>query len=127
MDPYVLIAIAGILSHVVYFRRGEHQLYSHIYLVLFVISTAVVTVRFHYSYILVYLASLYTSILIYRLFFHPLRSFPGPLLARVSGLWYINLKHTSYLTLQALHNQYGPIVRTGPSALSIIYPSAVPT
>ncbi|KAF4212934.1 hypothetical protein CNMCM8980_000486 [Aspergillus fumigatiaffinis] len=126
MDPYFLIAIAGILSHVLYFRRGEHQLYSHIYLSLLVVSTTVVSVFFHYSYIMVYLASLYTSILIYRLFLHPLRSFPGPLLARVSGLWYINPKHKAYLTLQALHNQYGPIVRTGPSDLSIIYPSAVP-
>ncbi|RHZ49712.1 hypothetical protein CDV55_100983 [Aspergillus turcosus] len=126
MAPYVFLAIAGVLSHVFYFRHGEHHLYGHIYLVLFAISTAVVSVFFHYSYILVYLASLYTSLLVYRLLLHPLHSFPGPVLARISSLWSISPKHKTHLTLQALHSEYGPIVRIGPSDLSIIHPSAVP-
>ncbi|KAF7130969.1 hypothetical protein CNMCM5793_003904 [Aspergillus hiratsukae] len=126
MAPYVFLAIAGILSHVFYFRHGEHHVYSHIYLVLFVVSSIIVSIFFHYSYILVYLAGLYISLLVYRLLLHPLHSFPGPVLARISSLWSISPKHKTHLTLQALHNQYGPIVRTGPSDLSIIHPSAVP-
>ncbi|GFF54479.1 probable endo-1,4-beta-xylanase C [Aspergillus udagawae] len=126
MAPYILIAIAGILSHVLYFRHGEHHVYSRIYLVLLVVSTTIATVFSHYSYMLVYLASLYTSILVYRLLLHPLHSFPGPLLARVSSLWFIFPNRKAHLTLQNLHSQYGPIVRTGPSDLSILYPSAVP-
>lgn len=76
-----------------------------------------------------YLAGIYSSLIIYRLFLHPLRHFPGPFGARLSGFWIPTQiqKHDFHRKLLAFHRQYGPIVRIGPSSLSIIHPSGVQT
>ena len=66
-------------------------------------------------------ATFATLTLLRRLFFHPLRSFPGPILARVSKL------HQAYyvwrgqygLYLKGLHEQYGEFVRTAPNEVSV--------
>ncbi|OJJ46455.1 hypothetical protein ASPZODRAFT_32476, partial [Penicilliopsis zonata CBS 506.65] len=64
---------------------------------------------------------LFTSITVYRLFFHPLSSFPGPVLARLSMWWRVwQVAHmNSYEVIHRLHEEYGPIVRIGPNHLSI--------
>jgi hypothetical protein len=57
-----------------------------------------------------------SSMLIYRLFFHRLRKFPGPFWAKISRFYpvYISKKSMQYfLDLQELHRTYGDIVRTG--------------
>ncbi len=55
---------------------------------------------------------------IYNVFFHPLRKFPGPLLAAVTPWWktYEEVgKGTSlYHKLVDLHAIYGPIIRISP-------------
>ncbi|PSR76875.1 benzoate 4-monooxygenase cytochrome P450 [Coniella lustricola] len=73
-----------------------------------------------------YLAALFSSITIYRLFFHRLRMFPGPRLAAVSKLWHVWMCRNSrgHLVLDALHKKYGPFVRTGPNELTIFHPLA---
>ncbi|KAI8624022.1 isotrichodermin C-15 hydroxylase [Xylariaceae sp. FL1651] len=57
---------------------------------------------------------------IYNIYFHPLRRFPGPLLRKASGLpWAI--QHSIGVQAQRtqeLHDQYGPVVRIGPNHLS---------
>lgn len=67
-----------------------------------------------------YLAALFTSMTIYRLYFHRLRHFPGPRLAAISKLWHVAhcLGARNYLVLDELRKKYGPFVRTGeaPSA-----------
>ncbi|KAF7543399.1 hypothetical protein G7046_g10009 [Stylonectria norvegica] len=60
-----------------------------------------------------YLAALFTSIIVYRIFFHRLRHFPGPLGGRCSKLYGFNLTlggkaHEEY---DALLNHYGEFVR----------------
>ncbi|KAI1171705.1 averantin oxidoreductase [Nemania sp. FL0916] len=68
----------------------------------------------------------YGSVAIYNLWFHPLSKYPGPLLARASPLW-MALSYFYGRTptdLQKLHNQYGPVVRTGPNELSFIQPTS---
>ena len=62
-----------------------------------------------------YGASLFTSIAIYRVFFHKLRNFPGPLGARVSKFWHVGklLRQPNFELLDDLHQQYGDFVRTG--------------
>lgn len=56
---------------------------------------------------------------IYRLTFHPLAKFPGPKLAAITSLWaaYYDLRKNPSLAkkLPALHDKYGPIVRTFPN------------
>ena len=77
---------------------------------------------------LFYLSGVYLSLSTYRLFFHPLRHFPGPFGARISAFWlsWRIRKSDAYLQLQALHDHYGPFVRVGPSDLSIAHPKSVP-
>ncbi|KAL3441549.1 cytochrome P450 [Aspergillus insuetus] len=68
------------------------------------------------------------STLLYRSFFHRLRRFPGPFLAKVSRLSIAmrSMKRTQYhCDLEEMHRQYGDFVRTGPRELSINRPSAV--
>ncbi len=67
------------------------------------------------SYSLFY-SSLLVITVLYRVSpFHPLRKYPGPVLARVSKFWNFRMaasgkQHTVY---KALHDTYGPIVRVG--------------
>ncbi|KAM5372586.1 hypothetical protein ACJZ2D_007360 [Fusarium nematophilum] len=74
------------------------------------------------------LGGIYTSMLLYRVFVHPLRRFPGPFLARLSSFYAVGLsmkKFHMYEEVQRLHKSYGDIVRLGPSELSVASPEAV--
>lgn len=57
---------------------------------------------------------------IYNLFFHPLRSFPGPFLFRASRLpfLYATLRGTLATDVLALYERYGPVVRLAPNELA---------
>lgn len=62
-----------------------------------------------------YLGSLFGSILIYRIYLHRLRSFPGPFLAAASKLWHSwkVRDSTNHILMKQLHEKYGTFVRTG--------------
>ncbi|KAJ5371960.1 hypothetical protein N7517_003966 [Penicillium concentricum] len=133
--------IAGITSHIGYFLHGEHHRGSYqivkTYIALEVIiagllirnndhdlkmsalQAAIVTTA--------YLLGLFGSMGLYRGFFHPLRRIPGAFLARFSNLYHSSLLGNSdnYRVLYNLHKEHGPIVRTGPSNLSLNSPEAV--
>ncbi|KAJ5714425.1 uncharacterized protein N7483_011606 [Penicillium malachiteum] len=71
---------------------------------------------------------LFASISIYRLFFHPLKSFPGPGLARLTTWWGVvklAMGEQRYQLHHELHQQYGKIVRIAPNYLSINSQEAV--
>lgn len=51
----------------------------------------------------------------YRLLFHPLAALPGPKLAAISPWWQIRKIIIAKPYEPALHNRYGPIVRTAPN------------
>lgn len=58
----------------------------------------------------------YTSMMIYRGWFHRLRKFPGPFLARFSNLYITALSAKNlhlYDEVQLLHQKYGDFVRVG--------------
>ena len=48
----------------------------------------------------------WSSVILYRLFFHPLRSFPGEKLAAISG-WHWDLHASEADYLERLHKKYG--------------------
>jgi hypothetical protein len=60
--------------------------------------------------------------IIYNLFLHPNRKYPGPFLARTSRIWFVWSSNTgkSHLHLQQAHKTYGPVVRIAPNELSYI-------
>jgi len=63
-----------------------------------------------------FFAGLATSMLLYRVFFHPLRHFPGPFPARVTklyGTWLAGRRVMYYKDLAEMHDKYGDFVRTG--------------
>ncbi|GAM37655.1 cytochrome P450 monooxygenase [Talaromyces pinophilus] len=63
---------------------------------------------------------------IYNVFFHPLSSFPGPLLHRASRLAYVYrlTRGTLPMDLLEMHEHYGDIVRVAPDELSFAHPDA---
>ena len=60
------------------------------------------------------------TVLIYRIYFHPLSRFPGPLLARVSNVYfsYIFLGDSHTWDMLALHERYGSVIRIAPNELA---------
>ncbi|KAF5381433.1 hypothetical protein D9757_009045 [Collybiopsis confluens] len=70
----------------------------------------------------------FSGLFIYRLFFHPLRKYPGPTLAALSGgyqAYHSQIKGGEWiLEIERLHRIYGPVVRVGPNKLHFNYPGA---
>ncbi|KAI1413413.1 cytochrome P450 [Hypoxylon sp. FL1857] len=55
----------------------------------------------------------------YRLTFHPLRRYPGPLLGRVSDAYggYLAFTRSDHLAIYQQHQRYSPVIRTAPNRL----------
>jgi hypothetical protein len=64
--------------------------------------------------------------MIYNLWFHPLRNFPGPFLARSTRIWYCRklLSGKVSFDIGDAHAKYGDVVRIGPDELSFNDPAA---
>ncbi|KAI0468464.1 cytochrome P450 [Xylaria cf. heliscus] len=61
------------------------------------------------------------SLVLYRLYIHPLRKVPGPFFARVTELWRTThyFRGTWFDDIIELHRKYGPVVRISPSEVSV--------
>lgn len=122
-------AAFGVASHLVYFIHGEHHMDAPVF---FCLALILPFLLLFYCIGLLHLGlwpaagltaatlgaywtAIFTSITIYRLFFHRLRRFPGPLLAKTSKLYnaYRTTRENNFRWLARLHDEYGPIVRTG--------------
>ncbi|RFU31543.1 hypothetical protein B7463_g4834, partial [Scytalidium lignicola] len=66
---------------------------------------------------------------IYRLTFHPLARYPGPLLARLTAFYdtYHAWKGDRHLEFWRCHEKYGPVYRYGPNSLSFNTNTALKT
>ncbi|TFK89229.1 cytochrome P450, partial [Polyporus arcularius HHB13444] len=77
----------------------------------------------------IYVAALLIATVVYRLSpWHPLATYPGPALRKVSELvsaYYVATGRKG-THLRTLHEQYGDIVRIGPNTLSIVDTSLMP-
>ena len=121
--------IAGLLSHRFLFASREWHLRATSLLKFYLLSYATITLYEVYmrhlgwrlGFVLssiicgVYALCLWGSMIVYRIFFHPLRDFPGPVLARVSKLWHVAHCYDSknHLLMEKLFAKYGSFVRTG--------------
>ncbi|KAG3183374.1 hypothetical protein PC129_g25339 [Phytophthora cactorum] len=74
-----------------------------------------------------YLTTLFTSIVVYRLFFHQLQRFPGPFWARVTKGYgtYVNRNGKMHEEYDRLLHEYGPFVRIGLCILAL-QPKSLP-
>ena len=134
--PTIAAGGAGVLCHNLIFIRGEWHIHALPILQFHALTFTILTVSeaWYHNYewlpalgaslILFgsYIACLFSSMTIYQLFFHPLRRFPGPVLARVSKLWHVFhcVNSRIYLLLDKLHLQYGEFVRTGESGFTLV-------
>ncbi|KAM0260623.1 hypothetical protein ACHAQJ_002686 [Trichoderma viride] len=143
---HLVAAALGVAIHLLYFKRGEHHLDGHCYVLAVAASFLAVTVLSR-SFVVAdkpgtdwtsaislsskvhgcFLVGLYSSLVTYRLLFHPLNKFPGPIGARISTFWlcYHLRGLDAWRKVAELHDQYGPYVRIGPSELSVRDPNAV--
>ncbi|OCL04252.1 cytochrome P450 [Glonium stellatum] len=129
--PTWLVISFGVLVHHGVFIRGEWHLRAPVVIMLhstsiFVAGCAMRSLLEPIRLFTLYSLGLFGSIGIYRIFFHRLRSFPGPQGAALSKLWHIYQCRNSqnHLVLDSLYKKYGEIVRTGPNELTIFHPAA---
>ena len=132
---YTLTSFAGISAHQFLFKHGEWHMKAPLLVRLYIAVTFLTTIfaispqgtqvgirRTTFANI-TFLVSLFSSIGIYRVFFHRLRRFPGPFLARVSKLWHVwkcvKSRSQNHIVLDELHKQYGDFVRTGEFGLTL--------
>ncbi|GAP88817.1 putative cytochrome P450 [Rosellinia necatrix] len=135
----VLAIAAGIAVHHGIFRHGEwhlhgpHIIAGHLTLggvVLYYLSLFDGTLTHALGRLAVlavaYFGGLFSSMTIYRLYFHRLSSFHGPRLAAVTKLWHVwhVRDSTNFLFQQKINKKYGSIVRTGPNEITIFNPAA---
>ncbi|KAL2783866.1 benzoate 4-monooxygenase cytochrome P450 [Aspergillus keveii] len=143
-NPQWAALISGVVVHHGLFRRGEWHCsansiiltYSTVFASALLLAsltsdlfvgthplTPPLVTKLH----LCHFAGLFSSVLVYRAFFHRLRRFPGPRLARLGSLYAVVLAHDLgiFRRYRKVHQQYGDLVRVGPSELSIADPEAV--
>ncbi|CZT12527.1 related to pisatin demethylase cytochrome P450 [Rhynchosporium graminicola] len=128
-------ALLGVVAHLLLFNRIEVDTHPLLLLTTFCLSPVALQYTLSTTRLLsvllttIFTATLFISIAIYRQFFHPLRSFPGRRLAKLTQLHSLTLTARSGLkwhqVVQSLHSQYGDYVRTGPRELSIADPAAM--
>ena len=129
----IFAACLGVLSHVGGFIHGEHHIHSSMYFALYTLILALLFgAQLFWSdgdfaeardmtlfLAFAYAGALFGSMLIYRIFFHRLRHFRGPYMAKVSKFW--NVAHVfrskNYRLMEDMRRSYGDFVRTGVSCI----------
>lgn len=135
MTTFVAAALSAILLHATILSRVE---VDHLTLRIAALSSAI------YGYLILtcgfasatsiaaaFWVPLWTHVICYRVFWHPLRSFPGPFGARVSKWWTVKKvwdTNWHYMKFQQqLQHEYGDYVRTGNSLLLVCLSSGIHT
>lgn len=117
--------VAGIISHYTIFVRGEWDRHAPLLFHCFITTPVILilsclTARLNSAATLIirawlcYVSSLCLSITVYRLLGHPLRSFPGPLYARLTTSACIKAAAVDrkwHVEVQKMHESYGDFVR----------------
>lgn len=123
-------AVAGLTAHLGYFIHGErHEEAADVIALSTITSTLMFLVQLLYlqqgfmvsvystaAILAAFASALWTSMVVYRLFFHRLRHFPGPVGARVSKFWHsyhVLPRMDSFRWLDRMYHEYGDFVRTG--------------
>jgi hypothetical protein len=122
-------ATFGIASHLLFFIRGQRDRQALSIIIYHgLLGTASLAIQMARSGVVLgcfqnlvistsYFAGLVPSMVIYRLFFHPLRQFPGPLAAKVTNLFALHLNQNGKMHegRAKLFEKHGDFVRVGES------------
>lgn len=114
MDLKIWAAVSGVLVELLFFIRGE-QVHRALQIAQFYVVLIMPLLYSGKLLVLSHFMGLFLSMIVYRVFFHRLRHFPGPVMAKVSklyGLW-MSRGAQYYLEVEKLHDKYGDIVRVG--------------
>jgi hypothetical protein len=120
----------GIVAHNLLFKYIELDIYlPHFFAISILTKSALTYAHIHFENVSViesilkvsaetacFTVGVFLSMVIYRLFFHRIRRFPGPFWAKVSKIYAMRLaaKNVQYnVELEKLHEQYGDFIRTG--------------
>ncbi|KAH8645775.1 cytochrome P450 [Xylariales sp. PMI_506] len=138
---HIAAAIIGVSSHLLYWIRGYHDVRAttilRAHLALYAALAAASVTATHSSITvgivqatslsLTYLVALFLSMTTYRLFFHRLSRFPGPLAAKVTKFYGPWLSRNAQLYEEHfdLVKKYGDFVRTGPNELLLFRIDAI--
>lgn len=125
---YIAWFSSGVLLHLLIFSRNEWDRRSpwifSFFCSLFAGSLLTLSLGYKHYYVeafletialeCVLLGGLLSSMMVYRVLLHPLRSFPGPIGARITAFWFTkesipDLKF--YVKLRRYHDYYGDFVR----------------
>lgn len=130
-EAHALAFLTGVALHIFVFRKGEWDLVVPRLLALFLCLQLSLSAYLMFSlggqpfnvawkiaswlgtYLIV---GITISMITYRLFFHRLNKFPGPLWARLSNFYVTMLSARNlhlYEEVEKLHQQYGDFVRLG--------------
>ncbi|KKZ65931.1 hypothetical protein EMCG_08341 [[Emmonsia] crescens] len=134
--------ILGVISHLLLFSHGEWDRHTPTVVATYacagllspaatlaltdqsVLNTLLLVPAFWISY----MTGLFGSIGLYRVWFHRLRDFPGPLAWKLTALWSIKVSVPDFklpVKVQQLHAKYGDFVRIRPREISINHVDAV--
>lgn len=133
---HLIAFVAGLALHILIFSRGEWDGHARDIVAGSVLLNVGVAAVLHATSLadhwrtsfrasttleLTAIAGLFTSMLLYRTFFHVLCKYPGPFAARLSNLHILNLsrRFRLYKELHQLHMQYGDIVRLGKASSTV--------
>lgn len=119
--------LIGVLTHLLYFMHwikdteSFNVVLGHINAISIVMFIEILA-RGHsgglfagFAVFLAYLDGLFTSMFIYRAFFHPLRHIPGPFMAKLTKFFgiYLTRNARTHEEYDDLIHEYGEIVRIG--------------
>lgn len=110
-------ALSGLILHHTVFIHGEWHVQAPDILIYHLVCLVALFMAFNHACWMIfgYLIALFSSITVYRVYFHRLRNFPGPRWARVTKIWHAwqSRHRQNFLVLSELHRKYGDFVRTG--------------
>ncbi|GLB37110.1 putative cytochrome p450 [Lyophyllum shimeji] len=138
MREFLLTLLAAAAAHLVYRKLEPRRLLLHVILLLMAPLSLTPLLTPHFSSVVqaalavwsIYLTSLVVCTVLYRLSpLHPLAKYPGPLICKVSKLWFglVAYGGKQHIYYNELHRRYGDIVRIGPNELSFCTPDVIPS